>query len=172
MRKVRHRGYNAAQSLADFDPTSTGSYYDQSLQNRAIHGDDPIAEGERAVEAPDRDPSPEWIETAVRLAEMLGLNPIKARWRLEHLRSELGRARLAARTWVHHLHYPHRVCPRCGRIEDRNAHACGGCGEELSSRPVELLRRFGLRMPDMSWVSFFLGMAMIAIFARMLAVTG
>jgi|GEM_PF-540148 len=107
----------------------------------------------------------DWVETLTRIAASLGFNPVRVRWKLTRWRQRLTRTERVAEQKVHHIQYEHKVCSSCGRVNDRYAAKCVGCGERMSSRSWQVFERVGVTMPDLLSVSSLLGLAMIGIYA-------
>lgn len=114
-----------------------------------------------------KDNDRDWIESIAGLAGKLGFNPIQVRWKLERLRLKWQGARRQTRQQVDHIRYRHRVCPACGRVNDRADRTCSGCGESLMGRVWEVLQRTGLSLPEVLSVTSLLGVALVVIYARM-----
>jgi membrane associated rhomboid family serine protease len=108
----------------------------------------------------------DWIETVSKIAGALGLNQVKVRWKLMAWRDSWKTTRHQAGVTAQHLGYAHRVCPHCGRIQDRSLKVCGDCGQPLSPRIWELLKRFGLVTPHPASVSSLLTAAILVCYVR------
>jgi rhomboid protease GluP len=123
----------------------------------------------------DPDPShdwPDWIESLVKAAAALGMNPIRVRWKLIRSWQAWRRFRFRLREKLAHVRYPHKTCPRCGAVQDRLSRICSSCGRPLSSRAWQVLERIGLTAPRLSSVSAVLGVFMVLIYGRMILAQG
>ncbi|MBN2497822.1 MAG: rhomboid family intramembrane serine protease [Deltaproteobacteria bacterium] len=118
---------------------------------------------------PDRG---DWVERMARLAGWLGFNAVSVRWRLERWRQRSHSARAQAREKIDHLAYEHKVCPRCGRIHDRQQKICSGCGARLGGRSSQVLQRIGLSLPRALSVSSVLGLLIVVVYARLVLAEG
>lgn len=115
---------------------------------------------------------PDWVETLSRWAGAVGFNPIRVRWKLERFRQKWSAVRRQTEQKAGHIKYEHKVCPHCGRVNDRNESACTGCGQPLGAHGFHVLNRLGLAVPQVLSVSSLLGVAMVAVYIRMLAHEG
>ena len=114
------------------------------------------------------DDGDDWVEKLTKLASHLGFNPMRTRWRLMGLRKSLQQGRWRVDRKVDHVKYEHKTCPFCGRVADKYAVTCAGCGESLSSRSWQVVERVGLAMPSLFSVSSLLGAAMLVVYARIM----
>ena len=122
--------------------------------------------------ADDREPEVDWIELLVRLAALLGMNPVRTRWKLERLRQRVGFEAKAARDKAAHIRYEHKHCVECGALCDRDDRECHRCGARLTSRNWQVLQRIGLTLPGTLSVSAALCLVLIVIYVRMIADVG
>lgn len=117
----------------------------------------------------DRDTDDDWVDKLTKLASSVGFNPVRVRWKLTRLRQSWVRQERVAEQKVQHVRYEHKVCPRCGRVNDRYAVKCVGCGEPMSSRTWQVFERAGVTMPQLFSVSSLLGVAMLGIYGYLMA---
>lgn len=110
----------------------------------------------------------DWIETAVRIANALGLNGMRVRWKLMRWQVRWRRTGRDAEQFVDHVQYEHKVCPECGRVVDRDAKVCPNCGHRLPSRSWQVFERIGVSVPSMVSMSSLLGAAMLIVYAMMM----
>lgn len=113
------------------------------------------------------DDKPDWVDRLARLAGALGFNPVRVRWKLERWRQRAAERRTRAGQRVEQIRYAHKVCPRCGRVNDRADDVCAGCGARLGGRVWQVLTRIGVSFPEALSVSSLLGLAIVAVYARM-----
>ncbi len=119
------------------------------------------------------DPNQEdWVERLTRLAGRLGLNPIRVRWKLERWRQRTTDRLALGRRQVQHVGFAHAVCRRCGRVQEREAQVCSGCGERLGNRAMQLLGRLGARLPVAWSASTAMGLVLLLVYARVVAAVG
>jgi len=118
------------------------------------------------------DSHPDWIDKVAKLAGRIGMNPTQVRWKLIrwHDRRNRDRNRLAQK--VDHIKYEHKTCDECGAVQDRDAKKCTACGARVSSRSVQMLRRFGILMPEAISLSTVLALILMATFARVWVAQG
>ncbi len=107
----------------------------------------------------------DWIEVVVNLAGLVGMNKVRVRWKLMRYRESAAQQGRRARTRAAHVGYEHKVCHRCGAINDRDARACIRCEVRLRSHRWQQVERLGLSVPDFLSVSTALCTVMIAIYA-------
>jgi membrane associated rhomboid family serine protease len=122
--------------------------------------------------APPRDDGPDWVESLVKVCAALGMSPVRVRWKLLRLQQRLQRSRRGAEVKVDHLRYAHQTCPACFAVADRAERRCPQCGARLGWRPLQVVGRLGLAVPEFVSMSSLLGAAMIAIYARMIIAEG
>ncbi len=122
--------------------------------------------------SPDRNDDSDWIDRLSRLAGWLGFNQVRVRWKLERMRQRSRDSGHRARERVEHILYEHKVCGRCGRVNDRSEKRCSACGGRLGGRLFNRLQRIGLGLPEVLSVSSLLGLAMVLVFGRMLMAEG
>lgn len=120
----------------------------------------------------DRDPPPDWIDRLAGLAGWLGFNPVRVRWRLQRWRQAARDRKARAGQKVEQIRYRHKTCPGCGRVNDAADDVCAGCGARLGGRVWQVLFRVGLAIPEALSVSSLLGLAMVAVYARMVLFEG
>lgn len=106
---------------------------------------------------------PPWM---VAVGKVFGLGEITVRWRVIALKRRL--------RWLRRELVPpsrgfeHQICPACGAVQDGAIGTCAACGERLGSAFTRTLRTFGLSIPSVVSVSSLLGLAMIAVYGRMI----
>ncbi len=94
---------------------------------------------------PNKRPAPDqydWIESVVKAGELVGMNPIRTRWKLRNWQDKMkqrggsvsGKAQAVTRS--------HKVCPQCHALNSVDEKKCSSCGAGLHSRPVEVTLRF------------------------------
>ena len=110
---------------------------------------------------------PDWIETAAKLAGLIGLNPVRVRWKLMAWRDARQAARHRRKEAVARVRYQHKICPACGSVQDKSNRACTGCGAKLTPRFLEMIQRAGFITPQIQSVSALLVFAIAAIYGRM-----
>jgi rhomboid protease GluP len=64
--------------------------------------------------------------------------------------------------------FEHKTCASCGRVQDRDATVCSGCGARLSARGWQTLERLGLRLPRVASASVLLGLLLVAGYLRVM----
>lgn len=117
---------------------------------------------------PTPDPTePDWIDRLTALAGRLGMNEVRVRWRLMAWAEWARGLKPGTEASASHLAYEHKICPECGRINDKQYDTCTGCGEPLLSRTRELLSRLGLIAPRGGLVPGLLGAAILLVFGRL-----
>ncbi len=114
---------------------------------------------------PPEDEGFDWIEAVVKLAGMVGMNKVRVRWKLMRFREGAAQQGRRVRTRTAHVRYEHKICGRCGAINDREAKVCVECEERLRSHTFQQVERLGVSAPDFLSVSTVLCVAMIAIYA-------
>lgn len=107
----------------------------------------------------------DWIETLVTLAGLVGMNKVRVRWKLMRYREGAAQQGRRARARAAHVGYEHKVCPRCGTINDRDARTCVKCEDRLRSHRWQQVERVGLSVPGFLSISTALCVAMLAIYA-------
>jgi len=125
-------------------------------------------------ERPDKDrkDDTDWVDRVTAVAQRLGFNAIRVRWKLEAWRERLRRRREAAVTRAEHVRRRHLVCPECGRLADGDERVCAGCGKPLRSSATVVVRRAGVLLPRVFSISTLLAIALLAVYARLLLVEG
>ena len=108
------------------------------------------------------------IESIVKLATTLGLNGMRVRWRLLQWQKALQDWRQRASREIHHAGYQHKVCPRCGQVQDRQERRCINCNATLGAHAWQLLGRLGLVVPTAISVSTLLGMIIVVAYLRLM----
>jgi rhomboid protease GluP len=112
------------------------------------------------------DQPPDWIDKVVRLAATIGLNPVRVRWKLQRWHHDRRSSQQRRERRSEHIRYRHKTCTRCGAVNDRKETRCHSCGEKLSWRGWQVLRRAGLTAPELLSVSALLGMAFVLAYGR------
>jgi membrane associated rhomboid family serine protease len=114
------------------------------------------------------DETPDWIETVVRLATSLGFNGMRVRWKLIAWQKSWQRTHRNAERETAHLKYEHAVCPQCGRVQDKTERKCVKCGESMTPRPFQMLRRVGVVIPNFLSVSTMIGVLLLVTYFRLM----
>jgi rhomboid protease GluP len=118
----------------------------------------------------DPHPEPDWIETVVRIAKIVGLDPVRLRWKLLRWQKAWRAWRQRTRGQVEHAGYQHKVCPACGQVQDRTERRCVKCGAPLGARVWQVASRLGLVVPAAISVSTLLGMTIAIAYLRLMLV--
>jgi membrane associated rhomboid family serine protease len=118
---------------------------------------------------PERPRGRDWTERVARIAGALGFNETRVRWKLQIWRGKWTRTRRRTDQTRRHITYAHKVCPRCGQLNDQDERACTSCGQALAGRRMEVLHRLGLSVPRVVSVSGLLGLALVLVYARLIA---
>ncbi len=111
----------------------------------------------------------DWGETLVRLAGALGFNKVRVRWQLQIQRRKWSRLLRRSEQKKQHITYEHKVCPRCGQLNDQGEKHCTACELDLAGRRLEVLHRIGLSLPIALSVSSLLGVAITLVYVRCIA---
>ncbi len=107
----------------------------------------------------------DWVEAVVGLAGLVGMNRVRVRWKLMRWREKAAQQGRRAQARASHVRYEHKVCPRCGTINDRKAKVCVKCEDRLRSHTWQQVERVGLSVPEFLSVSSALCVANLAIYA-------
>jgi membrane associated rhomboid family serine protease len=119
------------------------------------------------VPANDDNPEwPAWIESTVKVAAALGMNPVKVRWKLARWLKKRKAMSRRVEQRVDHIQYQHKICDECGAIQDANEKTCTRCGAALGSRRFQVLRRIGLTAPEFVSMSSLLAIAFVACYVK------
>ncbi len=114
----------------------------------------------------------DWIEYVVRAGKLIGLNPVRTRWKLRSWQSKLSGRRRGASNRAGYLARKHKTCPHCRALNSMDEHYCARCGAKLQSRPVELadrfLRQFSLGLAPET----FLAIGFVAVYVLVVLNTG
>lgn len=92
----------------------------------------------------------DWIETAVRVARALKLNPVRVRWKLEGLRRRWRRQVGQASGKIEQVRYRHQICPSCGALASEGEQVCVRCRVDLPGRTVQIASRLS---GSFSWLT-------------------
>lgn len=84
----------------------------------------------------------DWIELAVKAGSLIGLNPVRTRWKLRAWVERMENRRRAVSSTAREVTREHKTCPKCGGINNPDQKVCLHCGAKLRSRPVEIIYRF------------------------------
>jgi rhomboid protease GluP len=115
---------------------------------------------------------PDWVDSLTKVAGALGFNEVRVRWKLEGLRKRFRAAQFRAGEQVEHVRYEHKICPSCGRLNDRDADRCVRCEAPLGAHGWHVLQRLGLSLPSILSVSSLLGAAIVIVYGRLLIEVG
>lgn len=118
----------------------------------------------------DRDDE-DWVDRTTALAGKLGFNEIRVRWKLEGVRKRLAGVRFRATEQAGHVRYEHKICTSCGRLNAGDAEQCVRCEEPLGGHRWHMFQRLGLSLPFGLNLSALLGLAMIAVYGRLIWAT-
>lgn len=114
----------------------------------------------------------DWIGLVVRVAKVVGLNPVRVRWKLQAWQNQVlarrDRAVMEGRSLTRGL----KTCPACGALAAGADRSCAQCGAPLHSAPVEFLRRLLRRLGIGLFAETGIALAIIAAFAVTAAATG
>jgi rhomboid protease GluP len=113
-------------------------------------------------------PDGDWLETLVGFAKLVGLNPVRVRWRLLGWRKRWQDWQLGTRRQLGHAGYAHKICPACGQVQDRHERRCIKCGAVLGARLWQVANRLGLVVPTAVSVSTLLGMIIAVAYLRLM----
>lgn len=108
----------------------------------------------------------DWIEWLAGLAELVGLNRVRVRWKLDRWRRNVTGVRGRASARVEHLRYKHKICGVCGRLHDKDDKVCSGCGARLGGAAWQKVQRLGLVMPRSMTVSMALVVVILLAYVR------
>jgi rhomboid protease GluP len=114
----------------------------------------------------------DWVDRVVKVGGALGLNEVKLRFKLQRFQRQREQARRRREQRREHVQYQHKTCDACGAVQDRDERVCGRCGEPLSSRRRQVIRRIGLSMPQLASVSTLLGIAIVIVYVRLTIAAG
>jgi membrane associated rhomboid family serine protease/ribosomal protein L40E len=104
----------------------------------------------------------DWVELVVEAGKLVGLNPVRTRWKLRAWQDRMKAQKTSVAEKAHAVTREHKICPRCRALNPGDGKVCIKCGARLLSRPVEMadrfLRHFSLGMTPET----FIAAAMIA----------
>ncbi|HUT54467.1 MAG TPA: rhomboid family intramembrane serine protease [bacterium] len=104
----------------------------------------------------------DWVELVVKAGQLLGLNPVRTRWKLRAWQDRVKARKAAVAGKAAAITREHKICPRCHALNPGDGKVCIKCKSRLHSRPVEMadrfLRHFSLGMSPET----FIAAAMIA----------
>jgi rhomboid protease GluP len=127
--------------------------------------------GVESNDPPRPDPDA-WIEKVVTVAQALGMNPVRVRWKLIRWQDSRRRAQRRRAQWITHVRYQHKTCPECGRVQDRDEKVCTACSAALTRRGTQVLQRIGLTAPELMSMSTLLALAMLGVYLRVWLAAG
>lgn len=84
----------------------------------------------------------DWIESVTELARLIGMNPVRVRWKLLAWQNRMKAARGNIEVKAGAITHEHKTCPKCRSINSIEDKVCYKCGAKLQSRPVEMANRF------------------------------
>lgn len=114
----------------------------------------------------------DWIELLTRLAGVFGFSRVRVRWKLMAWRDSWKSARYRTQATVQQVNYQHKICPRCGTVQDRGSKVCVQCGGFLAPRFLQVLWRLGIIAPPIRSVSSLLTLAIVLCFLRTVLAQG
>lgn len=100
------------------------------------------------------------------------MNPTQVRWKLIRWHDRRNRDKNRFAQKVDHIKYEHKTCDECGAVQDRDAKKCTACGARISARSIQMLRRFGILMPEAISLSSVLALVLMATYARVWVAQG
>jgi membrane associated rhomboid family serine protease/ribosomal protein L40E len=107
----------------------------------------------------------DWVELVVKAGQLVGLNPVRTRWKLRAWQDRMKAKKAAVAGEAAAITREHKICPRCRALNPGDGKLCIKCGARLHSRPVEIadrfLRHFSLGMTAETYIAA----AMIAGYA-------
>jgi rhomboid protease GluP len=107
----------------------------------------------------------DWIEFLAAASRLIGLSPVRTRWKLRAWRDRVKAQRRLLTERTRGIAAKNKVCPRCGEINAVDAKVCLNCSTALRSRPMEVLNRFLRRFSLGATPETFLATAMIVVYA-------
>ena len=112
----------------------------------------------------------------IKVLEKLGFNTTQLRWRIYRAQQNAQRARErgVTPTGLKWLQYEHKICRRCGAVNDREARQCHRCQRKLPGMlGYRLFRIGGLMFPENApAVSSTFLVVMVGVYAAMLLLDG
>ncbi len=108
------------------------------------------------------------VEAVVKIAALLGFNPVRVRWRLGAWLERRTAEASEAGSRVRHAGYRHVICPHCGALQDGDSRQCDKCGRPVGGRSQHVLHRLGLALPGFVNVSTIIVFLCIVMYARLL----
>ncbi len=120
----------------------------------------------------EEDQIPDWIESVTRFLGNLGFNRVQVRWKLMAWRQRWRGTARQTEAVAAHVQYRHRICNRCGSLQDQDATVCAFCGARFPPRFIEKLRRLGLTAPSFGSVTTLLTAACLAAYVRVALACG
>ena len=110
----------------------------------------------------------DWGEVLVKAAAALGFNETRVRWKVQIWRRRFTKTQRRTDHTARHIKYSHKLCARCGQLNDQQEKACTACGHDLAGHRMEQLHRVGVSLPGSLSVSVVLGVAMVLVYARLI----
>lgn len=107
-----------------------------------------------------------FVDSLTRVAGILGFNEVRVRWKLSNWMNRTGEG---SRLTVNHARqaaYQHKICHRCGRIQDRSNRVCEACGDRLPGMAFQVLGRLGLRVPSFLSMTTLLTLLIVGVYLR------
>lgn len=84
----------------------------------------------------------DWIESVTQLARLVGMNPVRTRWKLQAWQNRMKAARSSVSIKSGAITHKHKTCPKCRAINSIEDKVCFKCGAKLQSRSLEMTDRF------------------------------
>ncbi len=114
----------------------------------------------------------DWIDRLARIGGLLGLNPVKIRWKLMNFKERWSNPRNRSRVTNQPSAYQHRICPHCHTLQDRTNKICPNCGMAMVPRFLEVLGRLGIVGFHPASVSSLLSAGIILCYLRVAIAQG
>jgi rhomboid protease GluP len=111
----------------------------------------------------------DWIEPVVNAGRLIGLNPVRTRWKLRAWQDKMSAKKGAVSDKAAAVTREHKICPKCRAMNSVEDKVCVKCGAKLRSRPVEMADRFlghfavGLTSETMIATGFVAAYAVVAL---------
>ena len=121
---------------------------------------------------PDPEEGFDWIESLVRLASRFGFSEIRTRWKLMAWRDSIINSKTRLERNVEHANYEHKVCPDCGKVNDRENSRCYGCQALLPSQQVQFISRLAGLGSQRFGAAGILSLALLLTYAKSFQLSG